>query len=93
MTSSNEGEIAAWQGLGLVDREQAVALLGLYESRETFESRQQSKGLFALMALAAMFVGLGVLLLVGYNWSEMAPPLKVVAIFEGWDSALASKDH
>jgi hypothetical protein len=76
-----EGEIAAWQTLGLVDREQAIALLGLYESRETFQARQRSKGLFTLMALAAMFVGLGVLLLVGYNWSEMAPPLKVFAIF------------
>ena len=33
------------------------------------------------MALAAILVGLGVLLLIGYNWEEMPPPLKVTAIF------------
>ncbi len=32
-----EGEIAAWQAMGLVDEDQARALLGLYESRESFD--------------------------------------------------------
>jgi len=76
-----EGEIAAWQEMGLVDEERARALLGLYESRESLDARRQSRGLLTLLALAATFVGLGVLLLVGYNWSEMPAPLKVTAIF------------
>jgi uncharacterized membrane protein len=76
-----EGEIAIWQAMGLVDEERAHTLLGLYESRESFHARQQTKGLLALMALAAVLVGLGVLLLIGYNWQEMPPPLKVTAIF------------
>jgi len=76
-----EGEVATWQSLGLVDEELAHTILGLYESRETFAARQQSKGLFTLLALAATFVGLGVLLLIGYNWSQMPAALKVTAIF------------
>jgi uncharacterized membrane protein len=76
-----ESEIATWQQMGLVDGEQARALLGLYESRESLDARRQSRGLFTLLALAATFVGLGVLLLVGYNWTEMPVPLKLMAIF------------
>jgi uncharacterized membrane protein len=76
-----EGEIATWQEMGLIDEDQARALLGLYESRESLEARRQSRGLLTLLALAATFVGLGVLLLVGYNWAEMPAPLKVMAIF------------
>jgi uncharacterized membrane protein len=76
-----EGEIAAWQEIGLVDEERARALLGLYESKERFEARRQSKGMLTLLALAATFVGLGVLLLVGYNWAEMPAALKVTAVF------------
>jgi uncharacterized membrane protein len=76
-----EGEIATWQEMGLVDEERARALLGLYESRESLDARRQSRGLLTLLALAATFVGLGVLLLVGYNWDQMPAPLKVTAIF------------
>ncbi len=76
-----EDEIAAWQTLGLVEAEQGRVLLGLYESPDSFSARQQSRGLFTLLALAATFVGLGVLLLVGYNWDQLSAPLKVTAIF------------
>ncbi len=76
-----EGEVAVWRAMGLVDDERAAALLGLYETRESFDARQQAKGLLTLMALAALLVGLGVLLLIGYNWEQMPAPLKVTAIF------------
>jgi uncharacterized membrane protein len=76
-----EAEIAVWRAMDLVGEEQARTLLGLYESRESFETRQQNKGLLTLLAAAATLVGLGVLLLVGYNWEQMPAPLKVTAIF------------
>ncbi len=76
-----EGEVAAWQSMGLVDLEQARGLLGLYETRQSFDARQESKGILALLAVAATFVGLGVMLLVGYNWDQLPAPLKVTAIF------------
>ncbi len=69
-----EGEIAVSRATGLIDEDRAQALLGLYESRESFEARQQSRGLFTMLALAATFVGLGVLLLIGYNWEQMPAP-------------------
>ena len=76
-----EGEIAIWQSMGLIDEDRSKALTGLYESRESFEARQKTRGLFTLLALAAFLVGLGVLLLVGYNWEQMPAPLKITAIF------------
>jgi hypothetical protein len=76
-----EGELAVWQATGLVDDERAHTLLGLYESRESFKERQEARGIFTLMAVAGTLVGLGVLLLVGFNWEQMPAPLKVVAIF------------
>jgi uncharacterized membrane protein len=76
-----EGEIAAWRAMGLLEEEQAQALLGLYETRDSFDARQRSVGQFTLLSVAATFVGLGVLLLIGYNWEQMPPPLKVTAVF------------
>ena len=76
-----EGEIGVWRAMGLVDEDRARTLLGLYESRESFAARQQTKGLVTMLALAAMLVGLGVLLLIGYNWEKMPAPLKITAIF------------
>ena len=76
-----DGEIAAWRALALVGDEQAQAILALYETRESFQARQQSRGILTIMALSATFVGLAVLLLIGYNWEQMPKSLKVVAIF------------
>ncbi len=76
-----ENEVAAWQRMGVIAAEQAQTIRGLYESPEIIEARQHSKGLFTLLALAATFVGLGVFLLIGYNWELMPAPFKVAAIF------------
>jgi uncharacterized membrane protein len=76
-----EAEIAGWRALGLVSAEQMESLLGLYETKEAFAARQQSRGLLTLLAVAATFIGLGVLLLIGYNWDQMPSSLKVTAIF------------
>jgi uncharacterized membrane protein len=76
-----EGELPVWQEMGLIDEERAAALLAQYESRESFAARQQTRGQFTLMAVAVLLVGLGVLLLIGYNWEQMSAPLKVTAIF------------
>lgn len=76
-----EGEITAWRAMGLIDQESAGTLLGLYESRESLEARQQTRGLLTMLALAVVLIGLGVLLLIGYNWERMPAPLKITAIF------------
>lgn len=76
-----EGEVSLWRRMGLLGEEQAQALMGLYESTEIARARQQSKGILTLLALAATFVGLGVLLLIGYNWDQMPAVFKVAAVF------------
>ena len=60
---------------------QAEAVLGLYGTTEDFRQRRQSKAMLTLLSLAVLLVGLGVLLLIGYNWEAMPAAAKVVAIF------------
>jgi uncharacterized membrane protein len=76
-----EAEIAGWRDLGFLSADQTERLLGLYETKEAFAARQQSLGLLTLLAIAATFIGLGVLLLIGYNWDQMPSSLKITAIF------------
>jgi hypothetical protein len=61
-------EVAAWRAQGVVSREQASAILGLYGTSEERAEHRRSKSLLMLMGAAAFLVGLGVLLLIGDNW-------------------------
>lgn len=76
-------EIDAWQGLGLLTGEQAREVLGLYATAEQFGKRRQSRALSTMLGLSALLVGLGVFLLVAYNWQEMPAALKVTMILAG----------
>ena len=73
-------EIDAWQALGVLNNEQARAVLGLYATPEQFGKRRQSRAITTLLALSALLIGLGVFLLVAYNWEAMPSALKVVII-------------
>ena len=53
----------------------------MYESKASLDAREQTKGLLTLLAVAALLMGLGVFLLIGYNWERMPAVLKVTAIF------------
>ncbi len=75
------GELAAWCERGIVTAPQAEAVLGLYGTTEDFRQRRQSKAMLTLLSLAVLLVGLGVLLLIGYNWEEMPAAAKVIAVF------------
>jgi hypothetical protein len=77
------GELDAWQGLGLLSGEQARGVLGLYATTEQFGQRRQARALATMLALSALLVGLGVFLLVAYNWQAMPAALKVAMIFFG----------
>ena len=65
------GELDAWRAQGVLTDVQVGAVLDLYATSLENRARRQSKGLLALMAMAVVLVGLGVLLLVGYNWEAM----------------------
>lgn len=74
-------EVEAWRAQGLVSSEQATGILALYGTSEERAARRHSKGMLVLMAVAAFLVGLGVFLLIGYNWEEIPIPGKLVLIF------------
>lgn len=74
------GELDVWRDRGLVTPEQAQAVLALYGTPEEVHQRRQSKATLALLTLAGFLVGLGVLLLIGYNWEDMPAAAKVIAV-------------
>ena len=75
------GEVEAWQAQGLVTHEQGAGILGLYGSSEERAEHRRSKAMLVLMGAAALLVGLGVLLLIGYNWEGLPQGGKLVIIF------------
>lgn len=75
------GEIKVWQAQGLVRADQAEEILDLYEMPHESAARQQTLAVFALRGIAVLFVGLAVLLLIGYNWQEMPAAAKLVILF------------
>jgi uncharacterized membrane protein len=77
------GELKVWQAQGLVRAEQVEDILGLYEMPQERADRQQSLALFALQGIAVLFVGLAVLLVIGYNWQELPAAAKLIVLFSG----------
>ncbi|MEI7699937.1 MAG: DUF2157 domain-containing protein [Planctomycetia bacterium] len=75
------GQLADWQSRGLLSAEQAGPILELYETANEQSERQRSTALLVLMGIAAFLVGLGVMLLVGYNWNALPDVMKLVMIF------------
>ena len=71
------GELAYWQSAGLVSPERAGQILGCYVSADEMGQRKRRLASFTLAALAALMIGLAVLLLIGHNWQL------VVAGWEG----------
>ncbi len=74
-------ELTAWQQSDIVTAEQAQRVLAEYESVESSRQQHSSRGVMALQSIAALFACLAVLLVVGYNWQELAWWLKVAMSF------------
>jgi uncharacterized membrane protein len=75
------GELTVWREAGFVNEQQAAQIEGLYESRGQSAQRRSSRAMFTLMAIAALLVGLAVLLLIGYNWEGMPAAAKIAVVF------------
>ena len=71
------GELIHWQQAGLVSPEQARRIFESYATVAEMGQRKRRLASFALAALAALMVGLGVLLLIGHNWQ---------AVVAGWEA-------
>ena len=74
-------QLDRWQAQQVVSSEQATRVLGLYDSPAELAERGRSKLLLVLMGVAALLVGLAVLLLIGYNWHALPATAKLLIIF------------
>jgi len=74
-------ELEAWRAQAILSEDQGNRILDLYEAPSEIIERQRSRAVFTLMAVAGLFVGLAVLLLIGYNWEAMPAGLKLSVIF------------
>ena len=75
------GEIADWKARGILTAQQPELLMECYEAPEKGARRKESLAVFTLWGVAAFLVGLGVLLLIGYNWEKLSRVAKLVIIF------------
>ena len=75
------GELAAWLDGGLIEEAQAEKILDCYESAAATGVRKQSRASFVLQAIAALLVGLAVMLVIGYNWDQLHWITKLCLIF------------
>ena len=70
-----EGQTAEWVRRGLVDADTRDRILASYEVQSA-----ERRSLLALMLLGALMFGIGVLLLIGYNWARLPSSGKIVLI-------------
>lgn len=73
-------ESAVWRTEGLISEVQSRAVLDLYGTAAEAGEQRQSRALLMISTLAALLIGLGVLLLVGYNWEMLPAGVKVAMI-------------
>lgn len=76
-----EEQLAEWSRQELITADQAARIRGLYESAAEAGERKVSRFSFAIMGLAAFFVGLAVFLVIGFNWDAFPRPAKLFLIF------------
>jgi len=71
------GEMKSWAAQGLLTDDQAGRILVLYGSAEERAARRGGEAVSTIMSLAAVLVGLGVLLLIAFNWAVLPSALKI----------------
>jgi uncharacterized membrane protein len=65
----------------VLNEDQAGAIIDLYETPTQSSRRYQAIGIYVLVGIAALFVGLAAFLLIGYNWENLPDPLKLMIVF------------
>lgn len=70
-----EKESARWRADGLVDDQTRARILGHYQAIS-----HERRSLTALVIVAVLMCGIGLLLLIGYNWDRIPPTAKIAMI-------------
>ncbi len=79
-----EDEAWAWKTEGIIDENQAGAILARYEEmRAAEEADRGSKLVTVLAVMGSLLVGIGVITFFAANWQEMPKWLKVSVVFGG----------
>ena len=73
-------EALRWVEKGLLSRDQAQGILGLYET-ELPDEDPSATGYNILMGLAALFAGLALIVLVSANWEDIPRGLRMGGLF------------
>ena len=70
-----EAESSRWVGDGLVDESARTRILATYDA-----GTAPHRGMMALVLMAVLMCGFGVLLVIGYNWQRIPPAVKIAMI-------------
>ncbi len=70
-------EMESWSALGLLTEDQVDRILELYGTPEQRADRRGGRAVSVITSLAALLVGLGVLLLVAFNWQALSTAMKL----------------
>lgn len=73
-----QAQTAAWRERGLIDEATAVQILAVYDVEAS-----QRAGMQAIVLMAILMCGVGLLLLIGYNWTDIPRTAKLAIIFAG----------
>lgn len=79
-----KSQLDSWESEGIVTQEQASRVLAHYESPADYAKHQHSMAMLTITGVAALLMGLGVLLLVGYNWEDLGDLQKIAILVGGW---------
>ena len=80
-----EEQSAAWSSAGLIDEGTRGRILGSYEPESS-----QRRSMLALVVLAVLIAGVGLLLLIGYNWDRIPGGVKIGSILAAVALAFAA---
>ncbi|MBI3823253.1 MAG: DUF2157 domain-containing protein [Planctomycetes bacterium] len=69
-----------WRRAGLVNEDQANAIVELYETPTQSSERHQSIAIYILIGIAAMFVALGAFLCITFNWQYLPKPIQLFVL-------------
>ncbi|WP_188746059.1 DUF2157 domain-containing protein [Marinobacterium zhoushanense] len=75
-------EVGDWVGDGLIEPAQGEAILARYGARLA-DGRGSSFGYYVLTALAALFAGLALILVLSHNWDEIPRMVRMLGLIGG----------
>lgn len=70
-----------WQTQGIISEDHTAKIRDLYVSVQESARQRYALARFALFGLAALMVGLAVLLVISYNWEAIGRSIKLTIIF------------